>query len=109
MTDAPPESIPLPTFGPEEKVCGNCRLWQPHSTDHRGWVGPCRVQPQRGLFPPSAPICDAFVPKGGAGYAGPPRPEPARPTRARVTTVAPVVRRKGESGEPALLPPSQPG
>ncbi len=78
MADTPtPE---LPVFQPEEKVCGNCKLWSPHSVDHRGWVGPCRIYPGRGLFPPSAPLCDKFAPRGGvtclsarAGRASPGR------------------------------------
>lgn len=84
---------PLPTFGPDEKVCGNCKLWSPYEVDHRGWVGPCRVQPQRGLFPGTAPICDAFARRGvpvqekrGEAQA---RPRPVR-------SVAPVVVRQGE-------------
>ena len=85
---------PLPTFAPGEKVCGNCKLWRPHSVDHRGWVGPCRVQPNRGHFPPTAPICDSFAPKGGAA-----RPEPRReaPRARAVRSVAPtVIRRERE-------------
>lgn len=64
MTDTLP---PVPTFAPEARVCGACRLWSPYQHDEvRGWVGPCRLQPQRGLFPPTAPICNAFSPRGGA-------------------------------------------
>lgn len=83
----------LPTFTPEEKVCGNCKLWSAHSTDHRGWVGPCRLQAQRGLFPPSAPICDAFVAKGSAAPA---QRNDADRTRVRnvVKNIAPTVVRK---------------
>ena len=55
----------LPTFQPHERVCGNCKLWRAHSLDQtKGWVGNCRVQPNRGLFKPSAPLCDAFVGRG---------------------------------------------
>jgi hypothetical protein len=64
VTDTPP---PLPVFASDAKLCGNCRLWSPYQVDEvRGWVGPCRLQPQRGLFPPTAPICNGFSPKGGA-------------------------------------------
>jgi len=62
-------------------------LWQAHSVDARGWVGPCRVQPQRGLFPPTAPICDAFAPRGQAAAAL--KHEPERPRAVR--SVAPVI------------------
>ncbi len=55
----------LPTFEPHERVCGNCKLWRAHSLDPiKGWVGTCRVQENRGLFKPSAPLCDAFVARG---------------------------------------------
>jgi len=86
---------PVPTFLDGEKVCGNCKLWQPHSVDHRGWVGPCRLQPNRGLFPPSAPICDYFAPKGAATVAPSASIAPARPLRS----VAPVVVRKQKDAE----------
>ncbi|WP_224249413.1 high-potential iron-sulfur protein [Hyalangium gracile] len=93
MSDA---STPqLPVFKPEERVCGNCKLWSPHSVDHRGWVGPCRIYPGRGLFPPSAPLCDKFAPRGGVTV-----PEAAPAARARAArSVAPVVRRKSDPNE----------
>jgi hypothetical protein len=94
-----PEDSPtaLPVFQPEERVCGNCKLWSAHSVDHRGWVGPCRIYPGRGLFPPSAPICgDAFTPRGGVTAQAP----VASSSRARTArTVAPVVRRKRDPNE----------
>ncbi|WP_224369409.1 high-potential iron-sulfur protein [Hyalangium versicolor] len=93
MSDA--SSLPLPVFKPEERVCGNCKLWSPHSVDHRGWVGPCRIYPGRGLFPPSAPLCDKFAPRGGVTV-----PEAAPAARARAArSVAPVVRRKSDPNE----------
>ncbi|MBN1208865.1 MAG: hypothetical protein JXB05_28660 [Myxococcaceae bacterium] len=93
MSDA--SELPLPVFKPEERVCGNCKLWSPHSVDHRGWVGPCRVYPGRGLFPPSAPLCDKFAPRGGVTV---PEAEPAARARA-ARSVAPVVRRKSDPNE----------
>jgi hypothetical protein len=63
--DAQGDGPALPTFGPDARVCGNCKLWRAHSLDAaRGWVGNCRIQPNRGLYPPSAPLCDAFVGRG---------------------------------------------
>src|SRR3954454_18619252 len=82
--------VPLPGFAPDEKVCGSCKMWYPHSTDARGWVGPCRLQANRGLFPPSAPICNAFVAKGGVTVTQQAPAERTRPVRS----VAPVVRRR---------------
>lgn len=66
MSDEVPNQGPaLPTFGPAERVCGNCKLWRAHSLDEKkGWVGNCRIQPNRGLFVPAAPLCDAFVARG---------------------------------------------
>ncbi|CAM3355853.1 hypothetical protein G4177_23130 [Corallococcus sp. ZKHCc1 1396] len=88
----PEEGSPaLPTFRPEERVCGNCKLWSPHSVDHRGWVGPCRLQNSRGMFPPSAPLCDKYAPKGSAA----PLPVVQGSTRGRTArSVAPVVVRR---------------
>ncbi|WP_257458650.1 hypothetical protein [Archangium lipolyticum] len=81
---------PLPVFGPEEKVCGNCKLWAAHSVDHRGWVGVCRLQSERGLFPPSAPLCNKFLARGVAAKAA---GESSRHERS-ARSVAPVVRRR---------------
>lgn len=86
-----PENQPLPVFKPGEKVCGNCKLWRPHSVDHRGWVGECRVQPNRGLFVPSAPICNAFAPRGVASAPV----DVSAPAERKVRNIAPVVRRPG--------------
>ena len=89
MTDELP-APPRPTFGPEEKLCGNCKLWSATVVDHRGWVGPCRLQPSRGMFPPSAPICDAFAQRGL-----PARSVEAVQERNRVARdVAPQIRRR---------------
>ncbi|HME92468.1 MAG TPA: hypothetical protein VKE49_13645 [Myxococcaceae bacterium] len=91
MSDEASRELPtVPSFPAEAKVCGNCKLWQPHSIDARGWVGPCRLQPSRGLFPPSAPICDYFSRRGTAAPS-PPESE----VRARaVRSVAPLVVKK---------------
>ncbi len=58
-------TLALPQFEPHERVCGNCKLWRAHSIDvEKGWIGNCRIQSNRGLFPPSAPLCDGFAPRG---------------------------------------------
>lgn len=92
MSDEVLRELPtVPTFPLEAKVCGNCKLWQPHSIDARGWVGPCRLQPSRGLFPPSAPICDYFSPRTVAATSAAAETE----VRSRaVRSVAPVVVKK---------------
>ncbi len=92
---------PVPTFGFGEKVCGNCKLWSAISVDSgRGWVGQCRVQPARGLFVPSAPICDVFAPRGGVSLPKPVVAEPPRPKR--IQNIAPVIVRRREDGTAAL-------
>ncbi|WP_426731997.1 hypothetical protein [Myxococcus faecalis] len=91
MTEPADTSLALPVFRPEEQVCGNCKLWSPHSVDERrGWVGPCRLQSSRGMFPPSAPICDKYAPRGTA--VAPAAQSPSRERTAR--SVAPVVIRR---------------
>ncbi len=88
MSDEARRELPtVPSFAPEARVCGNCKLWQPHSIDERGWVGPCRLQPSRGLFPPSAPICDYFAQKGTTA----PLPVANVARNRAVRSVAPVV------------------
>lgn len=92
MNDDPGRELPpLPSFPSDAEVCGNCKLWRPHSVDHRGWVGPCRLQPSRGLFPPTAPICDYFAAKGSTAPAAPAKQsDDGRPVR----NVAPLVIKK---------------
>jgi len=69
-------------------------LFIPHSVDEKkGWVGHCRLQADRGLFPPSAPECNFFAPRGVASPV--PKASPERPRVIR--SVAPVVRHQGES------------
>jgi hypothetical protein len=77
-------------------VCGNCKLWRVNQLDEkRGWVGTCRVQPNRGLFPPAAPLCDAFAPRGEQVTA---RAEAPVAKRARaLQPIGPTVVRQGEA------------
>jgi hypothetical protein len=89
------ESIPLPTFASDERVCGNCKLWSANQVDPaKGWVGLCRLQVSRGMFPPSAPVCDKFAPRGGVTAFVKP-PTPTRTARPPLRSVAPVIRRDG--------------
>src|SRR5438552_691000 len=87
--------VPLPTFAPTDKVCGNCKLWRAHSVDAaKGWVGECRMQASRGMFPPSAPICDKFSPRGAAVAL----PTVEEPRARRLKPIGPEVRRAGLPG-----------
>lgn len=98
------EQPPVPTFEPHEKVCGNCKLWRPHSLDaQKGWVGECRVQPQRSLFPPSAPICNAFAARGEAVRAA----QEAVSSRPKaLKNIAPLVRSSSGSTRPTAVGPT---
>ncbi|MBX7098794.1 MAG: high-potential iron-sulfur protein [Myxococcaceae bacterium] len=88
---APP---PLPVFGPGEQVCGNCKLWSPISHEPaKGWVGPCRLQPQRNLFPGTAPICDGFKARGQKVEEAQAAQKAAR--RVALGNIGPTVRRAG--------------
>ncbi len=87
---------PVPQFGPSERVCGNCKLWRAHSVDAvKGWVGNCRIQENRGLFIPAAPICDSFAGRGETQVAVSPV-APAAKARA-IRNIAPIIRREGQS------------
>ncbi len=100
------EAVALPTFEPHEKVCGNCKLWRPHSLDAvKGWVGECRVQPTRGLFPPSAPLCNAFVPRGEAAKAQAAAPASSSRPRA-LQNIAPQVRTSAGVTRPTAVGPT---
>jgi hypothetical protein len=91
---------PVPTFPPGEKVCGNCKLWSATVVDHRGWVGPCRLQPSRPMFPPTAPICESFAPRGMPALTPAHAPERVR----QVRDVAPVIRKKAiDPNQPVQL------
>lgn len=108
--EAPSAGPPVPTFQPHERVCGNCKLWRAHSLDAaKGWVGNCRIQPNRGLFVPAAPICDAFVGRNEQVTAT------ASPVVARARAlkpIGPLVRRADGReqvvGAPATVPSVDP-
>jgi hypothetical protein len=104
--ETPAEGPPLPAFQPHERVCGNCKLWRAHSLDPaKGWVGTCRVQPNRGLFVPTAPLCDAFAARGEHVTA---RAEaPAQRARA-LKPIGPLVRRADGSALTAAAPDRAP-
>jgi hypothetical protein len=88
--EEPSEGPPLPSFQPHERVCGNCKLWRAHSLDEaRGWVGTCRLQANRGLFPPAAPWCDAFVARGEHVTA---KPVPTVQRARALKPIGPTVR-----------------
>jgi hypothetical protein len=97
MSDLEDALPPLPTFGPEERVCGNCKLWSAHSVDGaRGWVGPCRLNSERGHIPPSAPQCNKFVARG---VSAPLPPDESRRARTLRSVGPQVIRRARDPNE----------
>jgi hypothetical protein len=53
-------------FGP---ICGTCVVYRPASIERGLLAGNCRIRPDRGTFPCTAPICDSYIPRGGAPNA----------------------------------------
>lgn len=96
------------TFGP---VCGTCVVYRPPAVVRGLLSGTCRLRPDRGTFPCTAPICDSYMPRQGApdadGVVGPHRPVQLRtpePTPARRTPApAPVLRRRAPDGPVGVL------
>jgi hypothetical protein len=108
MTDAETPAAPAPPaeaqaeepaldLDPKAKVCGNCRLFKAVTREGDEWKGDCKLTPDRGLFPATAPICNKFMPRA----APVPRAMPKEPVRVeRRPQVAPFVR-KPDAGAPA--------
>ena len=51
------------SYGP---ICGTCVVYRPRELARGLLAGVCRIRPERGVFACTAPICDAYVPRGGA-------------------------------------------
>ena len=60
------------TFGP---ICGTCVVYRVIESERGLLLGTCRIRTDRGEFPCTAPICEAYMPRAGAA------PEPARMVR----------------------------
>jgi hypothetical protein len=73
---------------PGAQVCGNCRIYRPVTREGERWLGDCRFRPDRGMFVPTAPICEDFVPRGGALPKAPTKETP----RSRPRPVTPKIR-----------------
>ena len=85
----PDENLDEPQLGldPQARACGNCRIWRAHSRGAGGgWLGDCRLMPQRGLFGPDAPLCGSFISRSQAI----PVSMPEAPGRHRSRTIAPA-------------------
>ena len=83
-------------YGP---ICGTCAVYRVIDTARGLLLGTCRIRTDRGEFPCTAPICDAYVPRAGAPDAKgqhtgtpvalqiarrAPRPQPEAEQKARV-------------------------
>src|SRR5256885_6288339 len=83
------------TFGP---ICGTCVVYRVLETRRGLLLGTCRIRTDRGEFPCTAPICDAYVPRAGAPDAK------GRPTDA---SVALQIARRAPRQDREPLPPAR--
>jgi hypothetical protein len=74
------------TFAP---LCGTCVVYRVIEGRRGLLLGTCRMRRERGEFPCTAPICDAYVPRAGA-----------RPAPVVQISRAPRPRREGEAPAP---------
>ena len=51
------------TFAP---LCGTCAVYRVIETRRGLLLGTCRIRSERGEFPCTAPVCDAYAPRAGA-------------------------------------------
>jgi hypothetical protein len=72
------------TYGP---ICGTCTVYRVIDTARGLLVGTCRIRTDRGEFPCTAPICDSYIPRGGAPDAK------GRPTQGAAPAVVQIARR----------------
>ena len=85
------------TFAP---ICGTCAVYRVIEGRRGLLLGTCRIRTERGEFPCTAPVCDAYQPRAGA------RPSPVvqiarapRPRREREVPPLPVRIPDGPVGE----------
>ena len=69
------------TYGP---ICGTCIVYRVIETKNGLLLGTCRIRTDRGEFPCTAPICDSYQARAGAG-GHPLRPTPLRRKPERVS------------------------
>jgi hypothetical protein len=50
-------------YGP---ICGTCVVYRPREIERGLLLGTCRIRPDRGDFPCTAPICVSYLPRAGA-------------------------------------------
>jgi hypothetical protein len=89
------------TYGP---ICGTCVVYRVLETKNGLLLGTCRIRTDRGEFPCTAPICDAYVPRAGAPDAKGRATQSSTPVAlqiARKATVLPVAQRR----EPRAVAP----
>jgi len=72
-------------YGP---ICGTCAVYRAIDTARGLLLGTCRIRTDRGEFPCTAPICDAYVPRAGAPDAKG-RPTDGVPVALQIARKAP--------------------
>src|SRR5438270_6562627 len=71
------------TYGP---ICGTCTVYRVIETSRGLLLGTCRIRTDRGEFPCTAPICEAYLPRAGALDAR------GRPTQSAEPPVVQIAR-----------------
>ena len=99
-------------YGP---ICGTCVVYRVMDTARGLLAGTCRIRTDRGQFPCTAPICDAYVPRSGALDAKGRPTDSSTPVAlqiARRAGTAPRAARSGSGGGPSTArsapPPPRP-
>src|SRR2546421_12283242 len=87
------------TFAP---LCGTCAVYRVIEGRRGLLLGTCRIRTDRGEFPCTAPICDAYLPRAGAPDAKG-RP-PDAPVALQIARRTPQPRREPEPQARVRIP-----
>src|SRR5438132_3369906 len=90
------------TFGP---ICGTCVVYRPRDIARGLLAGTCRIRPDRGVFPCTAPICDQYMPRGGALDAKGRPTDGGQPAVVQIARAAQRAARGAQRGQARPAPP----
>ena len=90
------------TFGP---ICGTCIVYRVLETERGLLLGTCRIRTDRGEFPCTAPICDAYVPRAGAPDAKGRATQSSTPVALQIARKAGTAPRATQRREPRAVAP----
>jgi|GEM_PF-148586 len=102
--DDPTEIGRICNYGP---ICGTCVVYRVIETRRGLLLGTCRIRTDRGEFPCTAPLCDSYVPRGGALDAKGRSTDSAAPVAVQIARAAgnvPSRSRSSNSTSPRVTP-----